>query len=101
MHSIIISQKPMETTWTSSCFHWLLTDDDAVHRNVSNRYCKIKINPPVSLLQTQLTMRVISARSFGSLALNYGMHVGKSFSGQTAVALGSWRSYEARSFANL
>ena len=51
----------------SSCFHWLLTDDDAVHRNVSIRYYKIKIIPPVSLLQTQLTMRVISTRSFGSL----------------------------------
>ena len=54
MHSIIISQK-------------LLTDDDAVHRNASIRYYKIKLIPPVSLLQTQLTMRVISARSFGSL----------------------------------
>ena len=54
MHSIIISQM-------------LLTDDDAVHRNVSIRYSKIKIIPPVSLLQTQLTMRVISARLFGSL----------------------------------
>ena len=54
MHSIIISQKD-------------LTDDAAVDRNVSNRYCKIKIIPPVSLLQSQLTMRVISARSFGSL----------------------------------
>ena len=30
----------------------LLTDDDAVHRNVSIRYYKIKIIPPVSLLQT-------------------------------------------------
>ena len=40
MHSIIISQK-------------LLTDDDAVHRNVSIRYYKIKIIPPVSLLQTR------------------------------------------------
>ena len=37
MHSIIISQKP-------------LTDDDAVHRNVSIRQYKIKIIPPVSLL---------------------------------------------------
>ena len=36
------------------CFHWLLTDDDdAVHPNVSNCYCKVKIIPPVSLLQTQ------------------------------------------------
>ena len=41
MHSIIISQKQR-----------LLTDDDAVHRNVSIRYCKIKIIPPVSLLKT-------------------------------------------------
>ena len=44
-----------------------LTDDDAVHRNVSIRYYKIKIIPPLSPLQTQLTMRVISARLFGSL----------------------------------
>ena len=36
MHSIIISQKPV-----------LLTDDDAVHRNVSSSF------PPVSLLLTQ------------------------------------------------
>ena len=39
MHSIIISQKRLT--------------DDAVHRNVSIRYCKIKIIPPVSLLQIQ------------------------------------------------
>ena len=52
MHRMIVSQKHAA---------------DAVHRNVSIRYHKIKITPPVSLLQTQLTMRVISARSFGSL----------------------------------
>ena len=45
MHSIIISQK------------LLLADDDAVHRNVSIRYNKIKIIPPVSLLQTQIVNR--------------------------------------------
>ena len=37
-----------------SCFHGLLTDDDAVRasKRLFNRYCKIKIVPPVSLLQT-------------------------------------------------
>ena len=55
MHSNIISQK-------------LLTDDDAVHRNVSSTVIvRSKSFPPVSLLQTQSTMRVILARSFGSL----------------------------------
>ena len=55
MHSIITSQK-------------LLTDDDAVDQNVSSTVIvRSKSSPPVSLLQTQLTMRVISARSFGSL----------------------------------
>ena len=42
----------------------LLTDDDAVHRNVSFRYCKIKIIPPVSLLQKQCFWRETFAFDF-------------------------------------
>ena len=69
---------------------WLLTDDDAVNRNVSIQY-KIKIIPPVSLLQTQLTMRVISARSFGSLTKKYTTFT---FSPFTARSKAGGRSVE-------
>ena len=51
----------------------LLTDDDAVHWNVSSTVIvRSKSFPPVSLLLTQLTMRVKSARSFGSLTFVQG-----------------------------
>ena len=77
----------------------LLTDDDAVNRNVSIRYYKIKIIPPVSQLQTLsfmvrtslLTMRVISARSFGSLTKKYTIF---SFSPFTARSKAGGRSIE-------
>ena len=55
MHSIIISQK-------------LLTDDDAVHRNVSSTVIvRSKSFPPVSLLQTQLWGWYQQGRSAHSL----------------------------------
>ena len=47
---------------------FFLTDEDGVNRNVSEIvFVRSKSFPPVSLLPTQLTMRVISTRSFISL----------------------------------
>ena len=63
MHIIIISQMLLTDNALT-----LLTDDDAVHRNVSSTVIvRSKSFPPVSLLLIQLTMRVKSARSNGSL----------------------------------
>ena len=47
-----------------SAFDWCWC---CASKRLFNRYCQTKIIPPVSLLLTQLTMRVISARPFGSL----------------------------------
>ena len=53
-----------------SCFHWLLTDGDAVRRNVFQPSIQDqKSFPPVSFLFIQSSMRMISTRSVGSLTV--------------------------------
>ena len=51
----------------------LSTDDDAVHRNVSIRYCKIKIIPPVSLLQTHYQVVLISWAQHVQLVIEWSV----------------------------